>query len=641
MGVDKTMQHERFMRLFVAHERDVLRYVLAVVPHLPDARDILQETAVALWRKMDEYDPARPFLPWACRFAAIEISRFLRRADQARRLLDAAAAEAVLALQEERAAYLAGRASAEETARLSELLRADAAARDYYLETADVHAALAADESVWGRPVAGTAVPLPLPEGLPSRYLVWKVGLAAVGVGLALVAGLWGLNRFSGTARNVRPEGSRPALAVVTRTIDAQWAGVAETPREGIELGAGPLRLQHGMAQVDLYAGARLVLVGPVDLAIRSAREVHLAHGQLTCEVDAPGRGFRVSAPGMEVVDLGTVFGVRVPEQGRPEVHVLEGKVGVALTGASRFTEVHQAGAVRLTNGVFVSASFSSAAFPRSTDLKRREDVAAALRFRAWREAAAALAHDPAVLVHFTFAGEPGAPDGAVRNLAQSSQRGSDGMIIGARPAEGRWPGKRALEFRGRADRVLFRVPGAHGSLTFCAWLRVDAYQELVTALLVTEESRCWQGVENGQMPVALAELPYLPLRWELRNDGQLALNWQRADPSSGKGWHIHWADTDLKPDRLGAWTLLATVVDGARGEVGHYVNGREVGRRPAMIESPFALTRLCLGNMSSTEAEARAGIRYGFFGRMDEVIVANRVFGQAQIQSLYETGKP
>ena len=40
------------------------------------------------------------------------------------------------------AAYLASRASADEVARLAEWLRTDTTARDYYLETADVHAGL-------------------------------------------------------------------------------------------------------------------------------------------------------------------------------------------------------------------------------------------------------------------------------------------------------------------------------------------------------------------------------------------------------------------------------------------------------------------------------------------------------------------
>jgi RNA polymerase sigma-70 factor (ECF subfamily) len=60
---------ERFVRLFVEGQREILRYILALVPDLDDAHDILQETAVDLWRKFDRYDPACPFAPWACRFA--------------------------------------------------------------------------------------------------------------------------------------------------------------------------------------------------------------------------------------------------------------------------------------------------------------------------------------------------------------------------------------------------------------------------------------------------------------------------------------------------------------------------------------------------------------------------------------------
>ena len=70
---------EQFMRLFLASERELLRYIMATIPRLSDAQDVLQETAVALWRKIDAYDPTVPFTPWACRFASNEIRAFLRR----------------------------------------------------------------------------------------------------------------------------------------------------------------------------------------------------------------------------------------------------------------------------------------------------------------------------------------------------------------------------------------------------------------------------------------------------------------------------------------------------------------------------------------------------------------------------------
>ena len=136
--------------------------------------------------------------------------------------------------------------------------------------------------------------------------------------------------------------------------------------QEGTELGAGTLILRRGTAQVDCYSGARLVLVGPAELEIRSAREAHLSRGKVPCEVDEQGRGIRFSAPGMEGVDLGTVFGLKVPDHGKPEVHVLEGKVAIVPAGGSHFTDVGQAQAVRLGNGTFTTTAFSPNEFPRS-----------------------------------------------------------------------------------------------------------------------------------------------------------------------------------------------------------------------------------------------------------------------------------
>jgi RNA polymerase sigma-70 factor (ECF subfamily) len=72
--------HEQFTRLLLTHQPDVFRYVLMFVPHRADAREIIQETAVALWKNFAEYDPERPFANWACGFARVEILRYRRRA---------------------------------------------------------------------------------------------------------------------------------------------------------------------------------------------------------------------------------------------------------------------------------------------------------------------------------------------------------------------------------------------------------------------------------------------------------------------------------------------------------------------------------------------------------------------------------
>jgi RNA polymerase sigma-70 factor (ECF subfamily) len=91
--------HERFMRLFLVHEPEILRSVLLFVPQRADARDIVQDTAVALWQHFSEYDPARPFVHWAVGFARIQVRRFLRSAHR-RAALSERAAEVLIGAEE-------------------------------------------------------------------------------------------------------------------------------------------------------------------------------------------------------------------------------------------------------------------------------------------------------------------------------------------------------------------------------------------------------------------------------------------------------------------------------------------------------------------------------------------------------------
>lgn len=89
MSADESpISHEEFMRRFLQSERDLLRYVMAFVPRVNDARDIVQNTAIALWKKIDRYNPAEPFAPWAFRFAALEAKEYLRKEARWRRFLD-------------------------------------------------------------------------------------------------------------------------------------------------------------------------------------------------------------------------------------------------------------------------------------------------------------------------------------------------------------------------------------------------------------------------------------------------------------------------------------------------------------------------------------------------------------------------
>lgn len=72
---DSPTSTENLIVLLTQHQEQLFRYIFSLVPCEADARDILQETSVALFRKFDQYDATRPFLPWAYRFAYLQVQK--------------------------------------------------------------------------------------------------------------------------------------------------------------------------------------------------------------------------------------------------------------------------------------------------------------------------------------------------------------------------------------------------------------------------------------------------------------------------------------------------------------------------------------------------------------------------------------
>ena len=72
-------QTAEFVRLWTQYHRDVERYVNSMIPRSVDAAEVVQVVSVKLWEKWENYDHERPFLPWAMRFAWLEILKWRQR----------------------------------------------------------------------------------------------------------------------------------------------------------------------------------------------------------------------------------------------------------------------------------------------------------------------------------------------------------------------------------------------------------------------------------------------------------------------------------------------------------------------------------------------------------------------------------
>jgi RNA polymerase sigma-70 factor (ECF subfamily) len=98
---DPSAAQQRFLSLFLRSEREVFRYVAALVPSVADAEDIVQQTALVLWEKFDAYDPGQPFTPWACRFALNKTRQWLERRQRWQSLLAGGLSEELALRREE------------------------------------------------------------------------------------------------------------------------------------------------------------------------------------------------------------------------------------------------------------------------------------------------------------------------------------------------------------------------------------------------------------------------------------------------------------------------------------------------------------------------------------------------------------
>jgi RNA polymerase sigma-70 factor (ECF subfamily) len=83
-----THRHDQFLRLFARHEPALRAFVRSMVPSLADASEIMQDAAVVLWQKFDQFDSARDFRKWAFGVARYEALKYLRDRARDRHVFD-------------------------------------------------------------------------------------------------------------------------------------------------------------------------------------------------------------------------------------------------------------------------------------------------------------------------------------------------------------------------------------------------------------------------------------------------------------------------------------------------------------------------------------------------------------------------
>ena len=520
--------------------------------------------------------------------------------------------------------YLLGEATDAEINALEAMLTEDADVRRKFIFEAGVDAGLR--EIALERVSESKVI-----ENVSFRARFLPIGLAA---GVAFLLGLaimhFGAGTGSGSvndASNVSvDEPLAEGFAVIENLFDVKWASDEKTRRRGDSLGAEVLRLEDGLAEVQFFSGASMMIQGPAEIALNSAWEARCQHGVVRMRVPPAARGFKLQGPSTEIIDLGTEFGFQVRD-GEAHVEVLDGEISFRHRDGEERIATEGAAWALPGDRAASQAERGLVAFPEMSRMGGQAELSQRKDFEQWQVYSADFARDERVVAYYTF--DRSDLSAVVPSLAEPRSSEFDGAVVLAETASGRWPGmNQALEFRRPGARVRVHIPGEFQALTFAAWVRVDSLDRRYNALLMGD------GYETGE--------PH----WQIRNDGKLMLSVMVDDSRSHprhpdvRNHHVYFSPPMWDLSMSGQWLHLASVFDPKSQSVSHYVNGNRLSHEA--ITSDFQIDTLRIGNAEignwgqPFRKDPSFAIR-NLNGRIDEFAILNAALTDAEIRELHD----
>ncbi len=276
-----------------------------------------------------------------------------------------------------------GTLTADDYARLDALLANDDNARRFYNDYIFLHAELYSQHAAVGE-IADIGLQIadsrsddldPKSEIRNPKSRIWWAAAAAALVGVA-VGSSWLTYLFANhsPARQVAQSSDKNdksvdvvaadaslSVAKITATRNCLWQLATKGVGFGSRLQPGQrLELAAGLVEITFDDGATVVLEGPATFDVRARGQARLGEGRLAAIVPEQARGFEVATAGLNVVDLGTEFGMMADREGATEIHVFNGLVKAQLLDGSgkqvRTVELNTAEAARIQPAVSLVA---------------------------------------------------------------------------------------------------------------------------------------------------------------------------------------------------------------------------------------------------------------------------------------------
>ena len=272
--------------------------------------------------------------------------------------------------------YLAGELSEEEERRVENALANDAPLRERFLEQMQLDAALSCllgeeereitfEEAVIARlHNEGADEPRAFAKSVLTEIVrergsrtpghwpdLLKAAAISAAASIALMFVLQGIIFRAGDgASDVGSSGAAyVARLESSRDLELEESNGNEIREDGW-LTPGRIDIRSGNALIAFNSGATIAVEGPSVLSIETPNRVFLHQGSLTADVPPPATGFTVNTRRVNVVDIGTRFGVSVDPGGDTELHVMEGAVEASRTIGNSAVQLIREGSALLAD---------------------------------------------------------------------------------------------------------------------------------------------------------------------------------------------------------------------------------------------------------------------------------------------------
>ncbi|QEF97254.1 FecR protein [Stieleria maiorica] len=230
--------------------------------------------------------------------------------------------------------------------RLSQLLVSSDLARRTYFELTTVHSQLdwdlgsVSDEvaSLLKEQLEDADARLPSPSSADStRPMVWMVAIAASI--LLMAAGAWWRLSRPGDGPGARiaqiddADSKAAVLGSVTELVpQSRWSiGQSAVAEPNVFRQGDTVSLDAGGIKLSFRSGAVAILDAPVTVNMLSKDRVRLIRGGIMIDVPKGAQGVAVETASTEVIDIGTIYSVRLAGR-KTEVVVFDGEVDLKST---------------------------------------------------------------------------------------------------------------------------------------------------------------------------------------------------------------------------------------------------------------------------------------------------------------------